>query len=250
MKTLSRVLFMGCQHFPVQDGPLIEKTNKMIEKEGFERIQLMGDLLDLDIFSRFENDPRLMTTFEETHESALSYLRSLRKAAGKEAFIDWKEGNHDIRITNYAIGKAPNLVKHGLVRTLSEIFELDSLDINITPYNKKLFLPGNLKVTHGTRTSQSGAGYAVTAELKALPGYSVIQAHTHMQAVVNLHNRVGVECGWLGREDKAIYLGDKDVNWQQGFVIGTYLTGKGYEMWQFEPIRVQKGCFVYNGVSY
>jgi len=242
---------MGDQHFPLMSGELESKINECLRREKFDAVRLLGDMLDLDMFGKYVNDPRKMTSFHETLSRARQYLAGVRKAAGTKAEITLKYGNHDVRLENYAIRNAPELVKNNLVPTLDDLLELKKHKITGIPVDEKQIIMDSLKITHGTRSSGSGPGYAAHSELRHTPKYHVIMGHCHTQAAVNQHGRWGIEAGCLLDQTRVPYLLDKQANWQQGFCVATLVEiKKGKTEWFFELVQIQNNCFTYNKAVY
>jgi hypothetical protein len=112
-----------------------------------DHIALVGDVLDLPNFSKYNQDPRTYDVLGEikwTHQ----FLADLREAAG-DVQLDLLEGNHSARLVKYLAESAPHLMPllsdlHGM--GVSELLGLDKYQVNyIAKANLAVFKETDLK---------------------------------------------------------------------------------------------------------
>lgn len=248
------MLALSDKHFPIADFDLLEKTHQYNRDAKPDYVIDLGDLFDNDLFSRYEQDPRLEYSFAETLDMGRYYFNKLR-ANNKKARILHKKGNHDLRFDKYAIKNAPQLVKVGAVKTIEELLNQPKLKIEHHGYTDRLVLEGNLKVTHGTIVGQA-AGYSAHGELRKAGNCSGISGHTHRLGFVAHRGRTWLECGHMCTTDmsKFLYVADGEADWQQGFAVGKlveYKVNGNYKRhWIMTPIEVVNGSFIIDGVVY
>ena len=240
-------------HYPYVDPVAMAKLQLLNKKKKFKNIVFLGDLLENDIFSRYEKDPRLETSFAETL-AILDYDLTTFRKNNKNARMLVKFGNHDERLFKYALKHAPTLVKTNVLKSLHEIINLDKNKIESWGYNDRLVLDG-LKITHGTIVRQL-SGYSAHAELRKAGDLSGISGHTHRLGYVTYRGKTWLECGHLCTNDtsKFLYLADGEADWQQGFAVGKLVEwcneGQTSRQWIMEPIKITNGSFIVDGVLY
>lgn len=256
MKIISTLVALSDKHWPFADKKLVSKSIKYIEDTQPDEIVDLGDLFDNPTFSKFEQDPRVKYSFTDTVKMVNNYLHSVRKAAPK-ANISIKWGNHDERLPKFSARTAPDLVRDNLIKTYTDLLDLDYLGIKSYGYNEPFILPGDLKVTHGTKVAPL-SGYSAHGELRKSNNIAGISGHTHRLGFVTHRGRTWLECGHMCTTDtsKFLYLHDGDADWQQGFAVGKLVefydkkTRHKKKQWILTPVQVIQGHFVIDGVVY
>lgn len=151
-KEANNILFLSDIHFPYQDNDsLILALNYGIENN-VNCIWLNGDIMDMFQASSHEKLPNKETINDE-FEMVRGFLYKLRKTF-PNAYIYYKEGNHEMRWDRLLMRKAPELIG------CSE-FELPVI-LRLAEYNVKwisnrtLVKFGKLNVIHGNEFKGGG----------------------------------------------------------------------------------------------
>lgn len=175
-KSQRKVLIMSDTHFPFQDNKAIEIAVKYGQKEKVDTVLLNGDIIDFHAISRWQSDPRERKLGEEL-AATKQFLYWLRKKFPK-ALIIYKLGNHCVRLEDYLINKAPELLD-------TEVFELDKLlDFDKLKIVKVASLDyiklGKLKCVHGHEYRQGFVAPVNPARgLFLRTKESCLQSHVH-----------------------------------------------------------------------
>jgi len=185
--TPGKWLILNDIHFPFHCEKSLDKAINYGLKNGFNRILLNGDTMDMYKKSRFEQDPRkpsIQAEFQMTRD----FLKSCSEHFGE---IIYKIGNHDERWEKWLIAKAPELLD-------CEDFELKVL-LRFGEYGvkevltKQLMNAGNLVIAHGHElpTTTGGVNPARTMFLKANTSIAVGHFHrTSSHVERNVHNHI------------------------------------------------------------
>ncbi len=256
MKIISTLVALSDKHYPYADTKLVKKALGFIANTQPDYVVDLGDLFDNPTFSKFEQDPRTIYSFADTVEMVTDYLYELRDAA-PNAQIDVKWGNHDERLPKFSNRNAPELVKNNLIKTYTDLLPFKELNIGSRGYNEPFILPGDLKITHGTKVVPL-AGYSAHGELRKSDNVAGLSGHTHRLGFVTHRGRTWLECGHMCTNDtsKFLYLHDGFGDWQQGFAVGKLVeyydkkTRHKKRQWILTPVQVIQGCFVIDGVVY
>lgn len=276
IKTGSRprkIVIFGDQQAPFYDPKLLQAAQEWLYKHKPDEQVYLGDTIDLPDISRHRYNPDLDPTVMMCLQGGYDWLR-----ATVDAHSDCRRrklyGNHDERIRNYIIDRAPQL--HGLrqvtrpgeedgpeVHSLTHLMRLDELGIElIEPHasydQSEIKLSKYLAVAHGWIARQGGGTSALASLEKT--GYSIIVGHTHRQSIVhktthdingNITVLKGVEAGCMCLVDSS---GDRSINglrfptftvkpdWQPGFVTAT--------IWPDDRFNIDMATFVNNRLYY
>lgn len=229
---VNRLLVLGDIHFPLANERLLEKLFNLIEKKLYPEsldehgnsnliIVQNGDLCDFPSFSKYLQDPRQHVNVNVSLNKARNFWATLRRVAPNAELL-FKAGNHDDRLYKYILEKAPMLIELEEL-TLENLYFMNKYGVKSFGSSKRLILEGNLKITHGDRSSSAGASYTLNSELKnAEPEFSLVTAHIHDFAYVRQRERFGIVCGFLGSMEEGAfgYVKDKLPSYRAGFVYG------------------------------
>ena len=102
------IAVLGDIHIPYYDKPALETAIEYIKKRNPTIIFLNGDIFDFFKISFWQKDPRARL-FKDEINDCKQFLKWLR-ATFPDARIIFKEGNHELRYTNFMITKAPELL--------------------------------------------------------------------------------------------------------------------------------------------
>lgn len=216
-----RIAFLPDIHIPHHDPKAVETAMSVLRAFKPDTIFQIGDLLDCYAISRFEKDPKRVSSLQDEFDQGRDLLKRLREEHPK-ARIVIKEGNHEERLQRYLWSRAPEL--SGL-RCLGIAEQLGLADLNIEYFTGKqrLKIGDNFTVTHGSLVRQR-AGYTAHGEMFHRGG-SGISGHTHRLSQVFRSTDGGVhrwiEAGCLCSLEPE-YGADRALDWQQGFVLGQH----------------------------
>lgn len=144
-KANRKVLILSDIHAPFQDNEAIEIAVNYGKKNKIDTVLLNGDIVDFHAISRWQSDPRTRSIKEELLATK-KILEYIRKSFPK-ALIIYKLGNHDIRLEDYMINKAPELLdtEFWQIEYLLEFEKYKIVKVGSLDYIKL----GKLKVIHG-----------------------------------------------------------------------------------------------------
>lgn len=216
-------------HAPWHHKKSCELFYQIIEDIQPERVILLGDVINLDPFSRYDKIPGTPTWLDDV-ASAGQILGSVKQAA-PEAQLDWFMGNHEERLKKHLIRNDPVLYKH---MDMQKLFVLsDNADavealsaFNYIDRNEVFEEELNLILAHGYRVRKHSGMSAYSLMESTLT--SVIVGHGHRLGIyrkatarsryLSEQPLYGVENGCLCRFDIP-YLEGKTSNWQRGFTV-------------------------------
>lgn len=247
---LKSLIAFGDTHFPHEDEVLIDKIHGLTKKQKFDYIIHVGDVFDFQKLGRFRFDPQNTDHLMIEINRGRQFFQTLRKNNPKSRIVI-KCGNHDIRLINHIMEKAPYLLELDIL-SLESVLGLDALKVEFYNEEDPLVLEGDLQITHGwyARAKSGNTGHG---HLEASPHRYGICGHTHKAAYISRFGRVWVETGMLGDVQKTHhYLKDKPADAAQAFTVGYLLhndeTDETY--WNLQLVPVNKGTFIYNGSVY
>ena len=101
-----KIIVVSDIHFPYEDKSAVTAFIKEVGLKQPAVIVLNGDLLDFYKLSKFSKDPAGKNPEEEI-EMCKTFLKKLRKEAGKDCKIYYTIGNHEARLRKYKLDNAP-----------------------------------------------------------------------------------------------------------------------------------------------
>jgi hypothetical protein len=249
------VVICGDQQAPFHDQDLNTLFCEWLATNEPDQGVILGDFIDLPDLSRHPSDPENHANAQECLQSGYDLARAYVQSSVNTQW-EYMPGNHDERIRQYLVAKAPRAYDLARVNTptdpgnsvysLSHLMRLDELDINfVEPYGGyedcQVELSKNLAVRHGWVVRQgSGASALKTLEQT---GYSIIVGHTHRQSIVhhtvhdidrNATTLLAAEAGCMCRitshrdgDNRRFPAYSVMPDWQQGFCTASvYPDGK------------------------
>jgi len=242
-KRYEKVLVIPDIHAPYEDYRALHGIYRMINNESFDKIKIMGDLVDFYALSTFDKNPNRITGLQNEIDVAQYHLGKLRKVFSGE--ITLFEGNHEYRLMKY-LKKNPEMSSLTRINNIPSILELNKFGVKYKKnelYKGILFKHGNLVRKH--------SGYTAKGEFEN-EGTSGISGHTHRLSSFYVTNRSGYhawyEMGHLCDEGLAEYMEGKVANWQKGFGVLTF--DNKLKTWKMEQIPIIKNSFMYNDKTY
>lgn len=204
-------------HVPFHDRQALLVFLAIVEAIGPDEVIILGDALDCQQISRFGTHISRLGKIQDDLDEGTSVIADIRRAA-KKAKIRFKLGNHEDRLTKWAMNN-PEMANLRALKPL-QFFGLDKLgDIEIIPYKEHIRILDTI-LTHGHRVSKNSGSTALANVLAY--GSSVMCGHTHRMSKVYLSQggrvMVGHENGCLCQLDPE-YLPIGTANWQHGFSI-------------------------------
>lgn len=140
-----RVGVLSDIHVPYHDEQALGIAIDKCKSEKCNVLLLNGDAMDFYALSRWEKDPRKRDFIREI-ERGVELIRYLRSEFPKARII-YKLGNHDERLENYLIDKAPELLGLPCLQ-LSSLLEFDKCKIEEVRDSRPVIL-GKLYAIHG-----------------------------------------------------------------------------------------------------
>src|ERR1044072_3863109 len=173
MDNKTKIIFIPDIHFPKHDEKALNCVKKAVEKVEPTHIYFLGDVVDFDQLSKYGKDIR-KDTLEEELNLAKDYFRKIRVAAGIDAVIVYKEGNHEKRLYDFLIRRANELV--GLTSLqLPALMELSACNIQFIPHWHRHEIDDQLIITHGWHVNAK-SGYSAHNSLVKSGKYNGISA--------------------------------------------------------------------------
>lgn len=245
---MQQVIVLPDIHWERHNKRALSSTFNFIAARAPDLVVQLGDLYTFDEFSRWRKDPRRSSdTLETVGTAEEKFWKPLRALLPMESKIWFTLGNHEQRIYDYLIDKAPQVL------ALYKDPEVPYEDwLGFGPYVDKWvhyrqgLLLGNTLFTHGDRT-----GMASARSLLADWGSSGVSGHTHRSERSEKRTfstrMVWQEAGFLGDVNQW-YNSPQTANWHTGFVVA-WVDEKGKVMPQisFVPVDEKSGKFWYEG---
>lgn len=267
----------GREHVCTHDESAIDVAHQIVadveSRYGLDLLLNVGDNIDLPAFGSHRSAPGFMQTTQLAVDRATEEV-ALQRALAPNAEIVWIQGNHEQRLTNYLVDKAPALV--GLSRgnetdpliSIASLCRFDEYGINyLEPYpDAEYWVNEHLRFEHGHVYSSSPGG---TAAKHLSEGVSVGYGHIHRQEMLQMtrHTRNGPRthfagsAGCLCKIDGAVpssktgitakgrQASQKSENWQQGIWV-FWWQPEGDQLVAVEPVSIWGGWAMFRGVQY
>ena len=253
---------------PFHDEQAMAVALQVVRDVDPDLVVLLGDVLDLAEWSRFEQEPSFAMTTQESLDRCHLWLAEIR-ANAPDARIVYIEGNHDRRLRKAIVNNAK--AAFGLrqastppttwpVMSIPHLLRLDELGVEyIDAYPAGIFwINDNLACVHGEKLKVS----QVVDDERV----SVIQGHVHRIAVQHKTRRTrdgaksmfAATPGCLCRIDGAVpsTKGSTDSfgrpvyrpeDWQQGLAVVTFEEGDG--AFHLELVPIHDGRAIFRGRS-
>jgi predicted phosphodiesterase len=245
-------------HAPWQHKRSCEVVYQIIEEEKPSRIIVLGDLVNLDLFSKYDKIPSHPGVWVDDIKEAGVVLGNLKMAA-PNAELTWLSGNHEERLQKHLIRKDPALYDYLDLKKLFVITENGKALENWNFLDQMEHFEEELRLVlahgHKVRKHSGMTGMAHTDDL----WLSVVVGHSHRLGLYfkssgrsrYLHEPpvFALENGCLCRTDIP-YIGGKTTNWQHGFSVLTIdRTG---ETPRVDPtlVPIHKGKATFRGKVY
>ncbi len=217
-----------------------------------DRVVFLGDLLDLNAWSRFEQLPEWATATQGAIVKAHQLLSTIRRTL-PQAQIQVMAGNHEERMPKtllnnakaaFGLKRADNL-EGWPVMSVPYLCAFDTLDIEFVPGYpaNRVWLSPELQIRHGSATRKGGGSARTTSAAEKI---STIFGHdhrlsSHIETVTNYNGGQNIHsygAGTLSRIDghvpsvkSGMDLSGAPIknfeNWQNGFVIANYIPSGG-----------------------
>lgn len=236
---------------PFEDNEALQIALNVMRDVKPDRVVFIGDLLDLNAWSRFEQLPEWAVATQDAISRAHQLLANVRKAL-PSAQIQVIEANHEARMPKSLLNNAK--AAYGLKRadqlegwpvlSVPYLTAMDTLDVEWVPGYpaNRVYLSPGLQVIHGTTTTKGAAARRTSAIEKV----STIFGHDHRLSMnaETVNSFSGGEqirsygAGCLCRIDGHVpsTKSGRDLdgapvrnleNWTQGFVIASYVPSGG-----------------------
>lgn len=147
-------------HFPYEDKSAVTAFIREVGFKHPEVIVLNGDLLDFYKLSKFSKDPAGKNPEEEI-EMCKTFLKCLRREAGKDCKIYYTIGNHSARLRKYILDNAPMVA--GLMENVFTLLKLEEPDVVGCA---SLLVNDTFMFKHGSRLGNK-SGLSAIKELEA-----------------------------------------------------------------------------------
>jgi hypothetical protein len=257
---------------PFHDAKAMDVFTRAAFKMQPDKIQILGDFLDLASQGRFAQEAAFANTTQEALDAGHKFLATLR-AMCPDAEIVVIEGNHDKRMQNFieanalaAFGlKRANMPESWPTMSLPYLLRLDELNIQyVDAYPAATDWDNDTtRNIHGTKANSKGS---TTAQyVHQVPHLNTWAGHTH-RVEITYHSVIGprgepiesysANPGCLCRVDGAVPSVNGAIgadgtaarvveNWQQGFGLAYY---NDTESWP-AVYRIRNGVALIDGME-
>lgn len=230
-----KTLLCSDLHAPLQEHRLCEQLFHVLEAEKPDKVKMLGDILDAERASRWPARRKARST-QAGINGAHDFFQSGRRAH-EDAEWEVIPGNHDWRIENYLMGRAPEIAVIGAAHDelpahhLRRLLKLDELGVKYTEDEE-----GDWETTHIVlspllaATHKAGAGKNASRSALDLYDHSIVQGDTHrlefkyktkaeynIDHEADISTRASIQVGCLCSREAAFY--SKRPDFQQGFVM-------------------------------
>jgi predicted phosphodiesterase len=264
---------------PFHDEAALQVVLKAVKRLQPQLVVLLGDMLDLAEFSRFDQEPGFALTTQASIDRLHLFLAELR-ANAPDAEIRYLEGNHDRRLQKsivnnakaaFGIRRAADPPDAWPVLSVPFLLRLDDLGVEyVGGYPAGItWINENLACVHGSKVRSAGSTAAAVIDDERV---SVIFGHIHRIEFQSKTRRVyapdapsniaakhsfAASPGCLCRIDGTVpsTKGSTDPmgrpvaaveNWSQGFGVVTYQSGNG--PFAYECVSIYSGEALLRGV--
>lgn len=167
-------------HSPLIDERAVSITLEVLDYFAWDKVILMGDVVNLDQLARYDKNPELQAQLQKDTYRSIALLRQIGRAAGKAEKI-YLFGNHEGRLRKYLWRNAPPLATLDNLCIEREL-KLRELGYELQPEGEGYWITPEYLVTHGAKddgckySQHSGYSAKLTYEKKQVRG---AMAHTH-----------------------------------------------------------------------
>ena len=256
---------------PTHDPHAIDAALALLADIRPDRIVLVGDNLDAPEFSKYRYSP----AFQQTMQPAIDYATILmgRLRALTVGPIDWLAGNHEERLSNWALDNARAAfgLRQGAtpdgwpILSVPHLCRLDDHRVTYHPGYpaSDLWLTDNLKVIHGDRVKSRGSTahvYLNEQKVSVIYGHihRIEQAHRTREDIDGPAEIMAASPGCLARTDGAVPSTRQGLDldgrpltraedWQNACAVVTIHDGGD---WQYEVARISRGRAYFRGKVY
>jgi predicted phosphodiesterase len=216
-------------HAPYQHQPSCELLYSVINEIQPDKVVLLGDVINLDLFSKYDHVPGRPDSWMTDVSEAGKILGSVAQASGGAELL-WVSGNHEERLRKYLMRHDPLLYS---VLDMCSLFKLVGNDGTLKNWSyvdaSEIFYPElDLVLAHGNKV-RGKTGTTAYSHMEYL-WMSVVLGHCHRLGITRKSSGrtryyqkqavFGVEAGCLCNYDLD-YTNGATVDWQHGFVVLT-----------------------------
>lgn len=222
--TKQRILVVSDLQVPYHSAAAVKALQKLVNREKFDRVLVVGDELDMQSQSKWAKATHLEYEgqLDADRKTCQDILWELGPVWGIP--MDITRSNHTDRLYHTLLRGAPSLI--GLPELdYPKFMEFDSMNIKF--HKKPLEFIKDWVLVHGDEGSMNQNAGLTALGLAKKFGKSVVCGHTHRLGVSAYSEGIrgdyrtvwGLEVGNLMDKRKASYLKAGAANWQMGFGI-------------------------------
>lgn len=265
----------GEELIPIHDEVAMATAIQLAASIGPELIVNVGDMLDLETFSKYLDDPAFTRT---TNPSIVRTHQELAMQKEIAPEVVWLKGNHEDRINKHILAncRAAYELKRAdatpddwpvwSIQNLVCLKELGVTYIDQYPDGEHWLDTQTLRFIHGSK--YNSAGSTASQYVKEGP-FSTIFGHTHQAEIVyttgkvaggsarvtfagspgTLASRTGLVPGYHASNDSNGRANEVVNNWQAAVILVHYCPGVAYSE-RAELIIIDEGQALYGGQLY
>ena len=219
-----RFLVVSDLQVPYHSESAVSALIKLVKREKFDRVLVVGDELDMQAQSKWAKGTHLEFEgqLDQDRKTCQNILWELGPVWGIP--MDITRSNHTDRLYHTLLRGAPSLI--GLPELEYDKF-MDFASMGIKFHKKPLEFLKNYYLVHGDEGSMNSNPGGTALGLARKFGASVLCGHTHRLGLQAYSSGLkgqyqtlwGFEVGNLMEKKKASYLKAGAANWQMGFGI-------------------------------
>ena len=236
-----KIFIMNDLHLPYIDKRAYLATKQCMKDEQPDTVMLVGDVVDFEAISRFVSKPEIKTMLKNEIDMTKEWFKDLRKTV-PNAHIIYVKGNHEERLENYLLTKAPELsFLDGL--KLENILELESYGIKYI--NQRFYKYKGTLYSHIDKSSINAGASAKSIGLANM--CDTVHGHSHKTAHIVMQGYTFIENGCLC-EPQQKYV-KKPTDFTQAFTIlkRTNNNTKHYQLIHIKNHQFYYGNKLYKG---
>ena len=234
-----------------QDVDALDAVLGFIQRSVFNRVVLLGDVLDLAEFTdKYLQEPEVIRSTQVSLEDAANFLGYIRQLVGNEIPVYWIEGNHELRLQNMIRRHLSALAGLRVAESgeqaisIPKMLNLDKLNVEyVSGYPDNFIRVGDVDIIHGQFIG-SKPGQTALKNIEKL-NRSVIYGHIHRREYVETKVWDGngyktifaYTPGCLCRTDGSVPGSSPLQGWGQGIgILVTRKSGESYVLdYRYDP---------------
>lgn len=233
-----KVAILNDIHTPFEDKHALGAVMNGIKYMKPNKVILLGDIVDFYSISRFDKNPERELHLKEEIETNYDMLQTFMKYVPKDCEVTYVPGNHENRLDNYIVKRAPELHWVPGLKWF-EILKLKKLGIK--HIDKRWMEYRGVMFSHLNKSNKYG-GYTAK-NLGTDFNRPIVHSHSHKEGHVRHGNLEFHDNGCLCDLNPE-YMSEAGPSvWNHSFMVIDYIGDTHY----MTQIPITNGKFIYDG---